>query len=178
MGIELKPIRNLVMVSIILHLVGLFVSTVMLVFLQRPLWSLFTGQVFPEEATLFFPPAIVVVPIIAVFILHCGLTMGFLRMVNHADSNLKQFSIFSILVLVAVSIVFPIISFAWSYLQQSLIAHSVPTGDEFLAFIATQQLMAFGFVIRSISISILLIAASMSWYYCFTKKTENRETST
>jgi len=176
MNFELKPVKKLIIGSIILHMAGLFIATTLLVFFQRPLWPLFTGSLFPEGGTLFFPPVIASVSTIAVFIFHCGLTIVFLRVVNYRNIHLKQLHTFSILTLIVVSAVFPISSFVWAYLEHFIIARSMPTADMFLALSITRNLMAFGLVIRNISMSVLLIAASMSWYYCFIKKAENKET--
>jgi len=176
MKLELKPIKNLMRISLILHIVGLCIAAVLLIFLQRPLWPVFTGNLFPEESTLFFPSLIVVVPIIVIFILHCCVTIGFFKLIHGINNKLEQLRTLSILSLIALSTVFPIISFAWRYLEQFLIFRNQPPFDEIMASYALQNLMVFGLVIRGISAAVLLIAASMSWYYCFMKKTENKET--
>ncbi|MCL2587818.1 MAG: hypothetical protein FWD84_00235 [Oscillospiraceae bacterium] len=176
MNFELKPIKNLMRISLILHIAGLCIAAIFLVFLQRPLWPFFTGNLFPEESTLFFPSLRVTVPIVVIFILHGCVAIGFFRMIRCINNKLEQLRTLSILSLIAVSTVFPIISFAWRYLEHFLVDHSAMTFDEVLAVNALQNLMAFGFVIRGIAAAVLLMAASMSWYYCFTKKTKNKET--
>jgi len=178
MDVALKPIKRLVVGSIVLHIVGLSVAMIFLVFLQRPLWPVFTGRLFPEESTVFFPSLIVMAPIAMVFILHCCLTIGFVRMIGCRNGHLKQLRMFSVVSLIAVSTVFPIIYFVWGYFEHFLAFRNIPTSYDVFAFSVLQNLMAFGLVIRGISMSVLLIAASMSWYYCFMKGTKGKEACT
>jgi len=172
MNFELKPIKKLILGSIILHIAGLCVSLLLLLFAQRPFWPIYTGSHFPEGSTLFFPPVVVSAPIILIFILHGCLTVVFLRVLNYGSSHLDQLRILSILSMIVVAIVFPIVSILWGYVEHFIIARTIAGTDDFLASIILRNLMSFGLVIRGVSISVLLIAASMSWYYCFIKKTD------
>jgi len=175
MNFNLKPIKKLIMASIILHIIALCAAAILLVFLQRPLWPLFTSTNFPEGGALFLPPFILIAPIIVIFILHLCVTISFLRAIKCDNSHLKQLHTLSIYSLIAVSAILPVLYFVWGYLEHFLAFQSFSTADGFLVFIALRNLMAFGLIIRDISMTVLLIAASMSWYYCFIKKTENNE---
>jgi len=172
MNFELKPIKKLIIGSIVLHIAGLCVSMILLLFAQRPFWPIYTGSHFPEDSTLFFPPVVVIVPIILIFILHGCLTIFFLKVLNCGSSRLRQLRTLSILSMVVVAIVLPIVSILWGYVEHFIIARTIAGTDDLLASIILRNLMSFGLVIRGVSISVLLIAASMSWYYCFIKKND------
>ena len=175
MNLTLNPIKKLVISSMILHIAALFIAAIFVVFSQRPLWPFLTGNSFPEESTLFLPPFIIIAPIVLIFLLHCCLTMIFLKTIRCENNHLKQLRPLSILTLIAVPAVFPILYTVWGYLEHFLIARNTSAFDDFLINNALRTLISFGLIVRDISMSVLLIAAAMSWYHCFMQRTAHQE---
>ena len=176
MNYELMPIKKLIIVSIVLHIVALCISAIFLIFGQTPLWPLFTSSPFPTDTRLLFPPLVVVAPIALVFILHGWLTSVFIKTLNCGDSHVEQLRMLSVFSMIAIAIVLPIVGIIWGYAEHFLTARSTTGVEDLLALVVMRNLMGFGMVIRGVSISVLLIAAAMLWYYCFRQKAENRET--
>ena len=105
--------------------------------------------------------------IIMVFILHLSLTIGFWKIIGNEYNRLKRLRIISIISFIFLLIAFPILTS--SILETWLVSRH---GIEVMF---VRNVVSFAFMVRNFAFSILLIATSMSSYYCFIKKVENKE---
>ena len=169
MELGLKPIKKLVTISFLLHVISLLVATIVFIS-QIPLIRFLYpyGHGSWGESFVFLPPALIAL-IVVIFISHCGLTIGFLKGIVCESNHLKRLRAFNIISFIFVLIIIPIIS--WTNLENVLIMRFL-TIDEWDALIPVRIIVSLALTIRNLAFSVLLIAASMSWYFCFCRKTE------
>ena len=166
MNHALSPIRKLIIISFALHTTSIF-AVVLLIFLRGPLMSYFYG--FAEEA-LILPSSVITAPIAATFILHCVLTALFLSAVQNEVDQLAKLKILSIISLAFVVIVLPFLLSAVTIITPFFHGR---LGVDYLAAQSTLQfIISFGLIFRGLGLSALLMAASMSIYYCFLNKSQ------
>ena len=165
--LPLSPIKKLVLASVILHVVSLFV-VILLVFWQTPLISYFYMAPLPGEEMFVLPSAATIAAIAVTFVLHWMLVLSLLTAMKQNEVRLGQLEVTSILVLVFLLFVYPVLIYASS--QLSMIFASRQGVSYMATLMSLQSLMYYGLAIRGFGLSALLIAASMSWYYCFITK--------
>lgn len=165
---ELKPIRTLIMVSFALHVISLCVA-IALFMLQIPLKHLMYSSVLNLETIETFTtlPLMFVILITMIFILHLSLTIGFWKNIGCEYNRLKQLRIISIVSFIFVLALFPILTSP--ILDMWLVSYR---GIE---EVFVRNIVSFAFIIRNLAFSVLLIATSMSSYYCFLKKAESKD---
>ena len=166
MSFELKPIKWFILISFFLHIVSLCAATI-LFSLQRQFRPLFMDVQFAhiDAAEIFvFLPWVFIARIIIIFVLHSFLTITFWRVINCENNQIKQLRILSIVSFIFVTIVVPLLA-RWTAIDNLLAARNGL--DEFAAIITIVHTVSYGLIIRNFAISFLLIAASISWYYCF-----------
>jgi len=138
----------------------------------------------PGEDEFVFLPPIFLVLIAIVFIFHCGLTFGFRKAIS-SDNHLKRLRFLGRVAFVFLLIVFPILISMYdgqiSLVQMEYYTHWV-SDDWTLAgswpMLNIWRILDYinvALIIRNFAITVLLIATSMSWYYCFIKKTKAKE---
>jgi len=175
MSLELKPIKKLITIAFVLHIISLSLAMAFYIF-QIPFRYLLFGnpRISDDEIFVFLPPTLVVL-IVLIFIVHCSLTVGFRKAMGCKNNHLKAVRILSIVSVVFVLFVFPILNLIT--LDRTLPMGSL-TFNELEAIHSTQAMISLGLTIRSLAFSVLLIAASMLWYHCFINKSENKELHT
>jgi len=187
MNLELKPIKKLITIAFVLHMVSLCVATILFM-LQVQIRNFMVGTygsfLRPGEDEFVFLPPIFIVLIVIVFVFHCGLTVGFWKAIS-SENPMKRLRFIGRLSFVFVLIVFPLLISMYDaqivLVQAEYHAHWV-SEDWTLAgswpalnILRTLDYINVALIFRNLAISILLIATSMSWYCCFTKKAkENR----
>jgi len=124
MDFELKPIKKLIIIAFALHIIGLCVTAIIYI-LQIPLRHFVFGvHVISEGETFVFPHPTLIALAAVIFILHCGLTIGFLKAVG-GESNLNLLRIISILSFIFVLAVLPILT--WGNLEALLVWRNLTT---------------------------------------------------
>jgi len=174
MDITLKPIKALFIISIALHGFAFFLSKVLVLFYQRPFWPPFSGATYSAAdlrgAALFS----ILAPLIILFALHLGIALVFLMMIRSNNHRTQSITTSSILMLIILSVVYPILSFVFNNLRFRFIARSL-TIDALTTYIGVMHRLNAGFILRNISITVLIIALAMFWYYCYVARA-NRHT--
>jgi len=164
MSLSLKPIKTLITASIVLHIASLL-AVVFVVMLQIPLSEMF-GFTVRGEILFVLPRAIPVARIAIIFTLHIVLGVIFYKPLNSND--ITQLNTLSILSIIFVTFVAPLLTNVLQHIETFLMARH---GTQYLASqISLRMLMIYGLSIRTLSLSALLIAASMAFYYCFLVK--------
>jgi len=168
MSFALKPIQKLVTLSLILHVISLFVVAIIVVF-QLPLKNLIIIDIGGDIPIPFvLPNVIAVARMIIVFIIHLILTIIFYRTIKNNDIDINSLKTTSILSLVSTIIIIPMLSRILTRIEMWLLPWH---GFEHLSSQTTINfLMSYGLTIRDVALSILLIAASMAFYYCYLVK--------
>jgi len=162
MSFALTPIRKLVILSLVLHVISLFAVAFIVAF-QLPLKSLII-IVLNGDIPFVLPNAISIARIAIIFIVHLVLTVAFCKVIkdDNAASSLKTVSILSS---VFVIIIIPILSRILARIELLMLPR---LGMEYFSSQNTLNfLMSYGLSIRAVALSILLIAASMAFYYCY-----------
>ena len=173
MNPSLRPIKRLITISFALHIIGLCVAAMFFIF-QRPLRPVIiitggVGLLRAEESV--YPPLLLIVIIFMIFALHCSLTIAFLRTINRRSNPAEQLHLLSFLSFFVVFLLVPVLTSG--FVETVLFLFATRGVDEFIAMdyrIAVSGILSFGLRIRSLAMSILLIAASMSWYSYFINK--------
>jgi len=172
MNLEMKPIRIFITVSFILHIVSLCAAAI-LYFMQIPLMPLFGLTRFQNEFFFVLPLMSFILTGI-LFVLHCGLTISYWFIMGHENKRVKRLRVVSILTFIFVIVISPII-ISWNKIVDVSIIRATAS-DEQITLHYLQGMINSGLLIRSLAFSALLIAAAMSFYYCFIKKTDNIDT--
>ena len=161
MNPSLKPIKTLITASLALHIASLFAVALIVAF-QLPLKSLII-IVLNGDIPFVLPNAISVARIAMIFIVHLILTVAFCKVIK--DDNAGSLKTVSILSSVFVIIIVPILSRILTRIELLMLPH---LGMEYFSSQNTLNfLMSYGLSIRAVALSILLIAASMAFYYCY-----------
>lgn len=164
MNFALSPIRKLITAALILHIVGLFIATI-LTFWQIPLGNLFAYR-HPDEVLFVFPTIISIVTITIIFACHCLLTIGFLNAINSEFDSVSKLKTTSVLSFIFVLLIFPIVTTVSLFLEH-MFRLTTASIQHLIAYNILQRLMFWGLAIRGLGLSALLIAASMAFYYCY-----------
>jgi len=168
MNLEMKPIKIFINLSFILHIVSLCAAAT-LYFAQIPLMPLF-GLTRRNEF-FYTLPSLSFIPIVILFLLHLGLTIGYCLITGHENKRVKRLRVASILAFVFVIIISPIL-IRWNNIVNLSILIAAES-DEQITLSCLQDMINTGLLIRSLAFSALLIAAAMAFYHCYIKKTEN-----
>ena len=170
MNQELKPIKVMIAVSFILHIVGLIVVSVIFM-LQRQILPIFVGY-YPEESTFVFLPTLQIMAIAIIFILHLVLTMGLFNAVK--ANEFTQIKAMSIVSFIFTAFAVPAILIFSTYFGNFFATRNMSV-NELSAVFSLQNLIGFGLLFRELSMAALLVVSGMAWYYCFVKNIKNRE---
>ena len=157
----LNFIKKLIVAALALHIVSICTVAFVIVF-QRPLSRLYITH------HLFVLPSISSIATIAViFILHCTCTLGIWK----ALGNLLQLKTVSILSFIFVLLLNPLLIRIESFIYARNLHMTEP--HTLQAHIILRQLTFNVLAIRSLALSILLIAAAMAFYHCILAKNED-----
>jgi len=165
------------MASFVLHIVSLCVAAILPILIITSDFINRSGH-FGELIFIVLHP-VTVVPIVIIFILHFSLTIGFWYAIKlyTVDENchLERLRTIYILSFFFILAVLPILN--WGLIETMFITRNF-TASELTSFFSTRNAINIGLSIRTLSMSLLLIATSMSWYYCFTKKNKDANINT
>ena len=164
MKLTLSPIKKLITIAFVLHIVSLCAVVVVTAF-QVPLSSIYTTL----ELTFMLPPLISIATISIIFIQHCALTISFWKSLVPESSRLYQLKTTSILSFVFVLILSPILAMV----EARFIFFGILSAHAFEARVVLRQLILNSLIIRSFALSALLIATSMAFYYCILARPAN-----
>ena len=172
MNPELKPMKKLMTVALVLHIISLCIA-VALYILQMPMrYFLFGGPRIPEEEVFVFLPPSLIALIAVLFILHCSLTVGFWKIASCAKNQVEKLRTLNVFSFIFVLAVFPIFGLILSDI--TLIGRNLAEND-WIALTSLLHIISRALDIRIFAFAVFLIATSMSWYHCFIEKERQRK---
>ena len=163
---DLKPISVLLKISLILHIASLCIIFV-LYHSQIVLLHWF-NSVPGRNVSFYSLPPIAFASIIAIFILHCALTIKLFAIIKRENNNLNQLCSNSIFSIIFAYIMAPIISRLDVVVNMYILNQATP--DERDIFVSLRHMMNYGLSIRDIALTILLIAGALAIYYSYIKR--------
>lgn len=159
--VEIRPIKKLIMTSLILHLLG--VGTVLLALLMyQPI--VFTFEELLSNGDLAYLSLINFGPDVMMFIFHIGLSICAYLLLR----SQKSLRVHTIFVVIATIFVFLMITplnltpltYGRSVYERTQIA---------------RELLSFGFTLRDFAVMTFLLPLAMLWYRCFMKMVDKDE---
>ena len=169
MDFELKPIRLLATIAYVLHIFSLVVIVALTVF-QVPIKRLLFWTIDP---VFISPSPVLIVTSVVIFVIHSILAVNFRKALTHDSVDLRRLNTVSILSIIFMTVVMPAIGFISQFAERYYMFFMGMHGhDHFAEAIATMQLLSYGRFFQNHILLVLLVAASMSIYYCRNKKAE------
>ena len=168
-GIKFKPIKTLLIISLVLHIISLCAVALVYIY-QAPLIAVLFINDAGFNDIFISPHLLTLIPIAIFFTLHCALTYGFLKGMQGETLPFNSLRTLSVLTIILTIFVIPIGN--WILVSRESFLMSQVGTDTFDVFIQTRILVNHAFTLRSLALSILLIAAAMAFYYTHLKKHE------
>jgi len=164
---NLKPLKILTVVAFVLHVVSIF-AVVVVTALQVPIKN-FLHFSHRQQGALFIMPSMIFIAAATVaLVFHAALAAGFMRNFSCDYASVRRLKIVSIITVIFVVIVQPFIESVSRRIDITLLSRSGL--DYFSEAIVTMNFLYNVLVIRFIALSVLLMGAAMSLYFCYLQR--------